>query len=234
MPADLDLYIRDAGKWDTAAVVDVLTAAIAATSLARWMLPGPHARARQLQPRLTALITEQVTNGSVRVVDDAGQITGALAWTTCALTDGPARPDPSAVLLDTDGDAQRGRLLQTQLAHRHPRRPHHHLLAVGVQPSRQRRGVGTALLTDWHRQLSPEPGEVFLLAPDTLFGLVRDAGYRTLGDPIIPVVSAPPLYALGLTRAAGGIPASPHVPLVAAAGERWPWGTRLHDSESSR
>jgi ribosomal protein S18 acetylase RimI-like enzyme len=223
MPADLDLHIRDAGAWDTAEIVDVLTAAIAATSLARWVLPTPQARTGQLRARLTGIVTKQIAADGVRVADDAGHITGALVWTTCAATDGPACPDPTAALLDADGDAQRSRLLQAQLPHRHPSRPHHHLLGIGVRPGRQRQGIGTALLADWHHELSAEPGEVLLLAPNTLFGLARDAGYRTLGVPIIPMVSAPPLYVLWRPRATGDIFDSAHVPVTAGPSGRGQW-----------
>jgi GNAT superfamily N-acetyltransferase len=218
MPADLDLHLRDAGAWDTAAVVDVLTVALATTSLARWTLPTPGARARQLQGRLAGIVTEQIAAGRVRVADDAGHITGAVVWTTCTPTDGPARTDPTAVLLDTDGDAQRSRLLHGRLASRHPDRAHHHLIAIGVRPGRQRQGIGTTLITDWHRQLPAAPAEVYLLAPDTLLGLTRDTGYHTLGEPILPMISAPPLYVLSRTRPAQETPDSAPAPVTAGAG----------------
>ncbi|MEU4244264.1 hypothetical protein [Actinoplanes sp. NPDC026619] len=217
MPADLDLHIRDAGAWDTAAVADVLTAAIATTSVVRWMLPATPAGTRQLPSRLVTLVSEQITRRRVRVVDDAGRLTAAIVWTTCT-SSADLVPDPGAVLLDVEGDAHRSRLLHTLLAQRHPTRAHHHLLAIGVHPARQRHGIGTALLADWHQHLAAEPAEVFLLAPNPLLALARNAGYHTIGQPITPMLSAPPIYVLGRTLANSPTPGPIRMPVTAGVG----------------
>ncbi|MFF5291892.1 GNAT family N-acetyltransferase [Paractinoplanes globisporus] len=196
MPADLDLHLRPAGSWDNHHIVDVLTSAVAATSIARWILPTAQTRARYLQRRLTQLITSRIAAGKVRVAEHDGQIIGAIAWTTCTET-GPTRQDHGhALLLDTAADGHRTRQLRTRLNQRHPTRPHHHLLAIGVHPARRRQGIGKLLLHDWHRQLPTDPAPVFLLAPDLLFGLASSAGYHTLGHPISAMISAPPLYVM--------------------------------------
>ncbi|MEV6849224.1 hypothetical protein [Actinoplanes sp. NPDC051411] len=235
MPADFHLHLRDAGTWDAAAVVDVLAAAITTTSLARWMVPAPDARGRHLQTRLDGIVTRQITARRVRVADDGGgQITGALVWTTCDHASGAARPDPAAVLADTDGDAQRSRLLQAQLAYRHPARPHHHLIAIGVRPGRHRRGIGAALIDDWHHQVHTPPADTYLLAPDTLLGLARNAGYHTLGEPISPMVTAPPLYVLARMRPAGEVLDSAAAPAAVGAGAARPSVGPTSDSRTPR
>lgn len=219
MPADLDLHLRDAGTWDATTVADVLTTAIAATSAAPWIQPSEFARARQLQTRLTSLVREQIPRRRVRVADHDGQLIAAMLWTTC-LQSGHLLPEPAALLLDLGGDAQRSRLLDATLTDRHPTRPHHHLLAIGVRPERQRHGIGTALLDDWHHHVAHPAADTFMIAPNTLLKLARTTGYHDEGPPITAMISAAPLYPLSRPSLIGNADQAP-VTAGRHAAARW-------------
>ena len=210
------IHLRDAGPRDTADIVDVLSTAIASTSVARWAVSTAHARYRRLRPCLTAMITEQIMHRRVRVVDDAGRLTAAIVWTTCHPNSPPVL-QPWTTLLDSDGDARRTRMLYTQLANRHPNKAHHHLLAIGVKPDQQQSGIGTALLNDCHHLLATDPADTFALAPDTLVDLALAAGYHTVGQPIIAIASGATLHLLQRTRTSSS---TADVPTTAGLGGR--------------
>jgi hypothetical protein len=195
MPADPHLHLRDAGTWDTAYIVEVLTLAAASTPLATWLHPNADARARHLHHRIRAVVTDRIAQANVRVAVEDDRILGASVWTTCTDT-AQASPSPDDLLLRHEGDAHRARLLQQQLTGHHPTQPHQHLLLLGVPPRNQRHGIGTALFTDWHHLSTHTPTGRYLLAPNTLANVAVGLGYHPLGQPITTSLTAPLLSAM--------------------------------------
>jgi GNAT superfamily N-acetyltransferase len=205
MPADFSLLIRDAGRWDIGALVEAVTPALAERPLARHVQPHHQARERGLRLRLRTLIAEHAGAGTVRLAEIDGQPVGCSVWTTCAPNGQPA-DGLLAALLGVAADDRHARALRGQLAQRHPRPAHEHLLLLAVRPDQQRHGIAGALLDDWHSRPSSVPAR-FVFGPSRLLPLMRQAGYRSFGVPLTPAVSGPTWHPQWRPGAGPGIPA---------------------------
>ncbi len=82
------------------------------------------------------------------------------------------------------------------LAARHPADvPHHHLALLAVRPSRQGRGIGTALLDAYHWRLDCVGVAAYLEASDLRTrALYLRHGYTDTPGPPINLPGGPPLY----------------------------------------
>jgi hypothetical protein len=90
---------------------------------------------------------------------------------------------------------------------------------------------------DPHRQPAPArrtSRTVYLLAPNTLFDLTRDAGHHTLDDPILPMISAPPRMCCGEHTPPAKIPDSAQVLVTAGVAGRWQWVAPSPDDGAPR
>jgi len=184
------LAIRDAHVGDAFAVTQVLSEALAESSLGRWLDPDPQARRASLLGHVGGLVVETIASGIVRVVEDSGKIVGAALWASHSRVNQPAAvaqaassaDDPAALPLQ-----RRGRLLK-QLAENGCRRrvSHHRLVYLGVRPDRQGQGIGSYLLIGHHALLHVTETPACLLADG---GRNRELferhGYAGIGPPQI-------------------------------------------------
>ena len=175
MPADLDLHIRTAETWDTAQLVDAMTAALEQTPIAWWLHPAAANRAPSVRDHLRHLAAQ----ATVRVVDHQGDILAGAAWTTCANGE---HPQVDITVPGHSAHPHRAARLHTLLTRAHPDQPHQHLLLIAVRAGRQRHGLGTSLLTDTPPDQAPLP--CYTVLPATLTDAARHAGYQSTGPPI--------------------------------------------------
>jgi ribosomal protein S18 acetylase RimI-like enzyme len=209
------LRLSTATEPQVAAVARTLTCALAATDLARWLTPGSSDRARHLGTQIAILVRGRIAARSVRVAHTGGQIVGAAVWTTCRARSHPGRHDPITALIGGPGHPGPGDRLRHWLIRSHPAGMHHHLLAVGVLPGWQHRGIGRRLLAAWHAGLPDGPADTMMLAAPPLDRLATAAGYQSVGTAFAAVDLIPEIRVM---RHRGPWPAHPRQRSATLAG----------------
>lgn len=142
--------IRGVRRTETAAVAELLAAAMADDPLSRWLHPVPEWRAAQLRASFL-LEVERVCRpalGAHAVVGADGALLAAALWTPLPyrlgwLQQAGLRTALRALHGDRDPYLQQVSAAAFSSA---PARPHWHLLAIGTAPAARRRGHGRALL----------------------------------------------------------------------------------------
>lgn len=128
---------------DEAAIVGVLTLAFSGDPASRWTWPDPRGYLEYFPPFIKAFGGKAFAHGSAHRVDGCA---GAALW----LPPG-THPDEEAIdaLMEKsvpEGLRRDGNALFEQMARFHPKEPHWYLPLIGVDPARQGRGYGSALL----------------------------------------------------------------------------------------
>jgi GNAT superfamily N-acetyltransferase len=204
-PTLANLVLRDARHSDHTAAVDILVGAFREGAVTRWAEPDPLSRAAQLLPYFAALLQHAAQHGIVRLAEADSLPVGVAVWY-------PYPPAGAAVdvhdLMPNDSDApgcdgaRRLARLEQALAERHRTgvAPQHHYLAyLGVTPSGQNRGVGTALLRDHHTHLDRTDTPAYLEANDPRNrALYQRLGYTDHGAPVT-VGGCPPVHPMWRT-----------------------------------
>ncbi|MGD9614530.1 MAG: GNAT family N-acetyltransferase [Alphaproteobacteria bacterium] len=134
MPAPADAAAR---------ILTTLTLAFVDDPAVRWMLPDPEQHLRYFPQFAQALAGSALPAGTAWI---AGDCEGAALWLAP-----DAHPDEQALLaLVEEGVAPRQQAdafaVFEEMARHHPAEPHWYLPLIGVDPSRQGRGLGSALL----------------------------------------------------------------------------------------
>lgn len=129
---------------DDAAAIDAIVLAFAADPAARWTWPDPHSYLEHFPRLVRAFGGQAFERGTAYRVE--GSSAGAALW----LPPGVG-PDEAALLAIFDATVPpnvRDDLHEVfeQMGSYHPREPHWYLPLIGVDPSRQGRGYGGALL----------------------------------------------------------------------------------------
>lgn len=195
MSVEVRVSAAGVGQWPELSAA--LAEAFQADPIMSWMLPDPARRATALR-RFFELECRDVAlpHGlSVAAVDDSGRTLGA----ALIIPPGEWRmPVRTQIAQAPEFVRMFGRRLPhafgllTAMERRHPRRPHHYLPFIGVAPSAQGRGVGSALLTEVVRQADAARLPAYLEATDP-----RNARlYRRMGFAGVEVIrpwGAPPL-----------------------------------------
>jgi ribosomal protein S18 acetylase RimI-like enzyme len=128
---------------DEAAVIGVLTLAFSGDPASRWTWADPRQYLEHFPPFIKAFGGKAFAHGSAHRADGCA---GAALWLPPGI-----HPDEEAIdalmeksvpdALRKDGDA-----LFEQMTRFHPKEPHWYLPLLGVDPARQGRGYGSALL----------------------------------------------------------------------------------------
>jgi ribosomal protein S18 acetylase RimI-like enzyme len=167
---------------------------------------------------LRSLLPSAQAQGRVRVRREAGALAAVLI---AAPPDGFPLPAPSLArrLRSTLGQglrvARRWAEVFETLAPLHPPEPHWYLSTLGVDPGRQHRGIGAALLADWLADVDRDAGNAYLETDraENLAFYAR-AGFENLGE--TRIFSAPvwrmlrPPVSGALTGVSGARPGARH------------------------
>jgi ribosomal protein S18 acetylase RimI-like enzyme len=135
--------IKIATASDEAAVIDVVTLAFSADPAARWTWPDPQQYLRHFPSFVRAFGGKALDHGSAYYVDGYA---GAALWLPPHV-----HPDEDALITLLQRTAsepmrQDGFAVFEQMGRYHPREPHWYLPLIGVDPSQQGKGYGSALL----------------------------------------------------------------------------------------
>lgn len=139
----LTIEVRSAAGPDQTAVIDVITLAFSNDPMARWALPDP-ATYMAVMPRFArAFGGNGFAHGTVHCLDQA---LAAAMWLPPGV-----HPDAETMTALVDRHVPESRLpdmkqVFEQMDACHPQGPHWYLPLIGVDPSCQGRGFGSALL----------------------------------------------------------------------------------------
>jgi len=166
--------------------IAVLTLAFADDPVTRWQYPDA-AQHLALFPKFArAFGGLAFTHGTARV---AGDHAGVALW----LPPG-AEPDHAAIAatLPAGREAEIGAIFE-QLAPYHPSEPHWYLPLLGVDPARQGRGYGAALLEETFRRCDQDHVAAYLESTNPAnIPLYHRHGFKLLGS--VQVGTAPALF----------------------------------------
>ena len=193
----LTLAVRTAGPSDRAPVAGTLASAFATGPVADWLMPVASARLDLYLEYARALYDDAIVHGTVYTADS--YVAAAVWYPHDAVAD---LDSVAEVLVEMAGFevAQRFGQLDAAMAAVAPAESHQHLAFLGVYPTLQRRGIGTALLRHHHHQLDQTGQAAFLVATSAgSRDLYLRHGYRVLDEVALP--AGPPLWPMW--RAAG-------------------------------
>jgi ribosomal protein S18 acetylase RimI-like enzyme len=171
--------IRSAGADDRAAVVGVITLAFAADPMARWATPDP-ARFLETMPEIVmAFGGSGFAHGSVYLAEAAG---GAAMWLPPGI-----EPDGERLAALAIANAPPDRVddlgaVMEEMGRFHPHEPHWYLPLIGVDPARQGRGIGAALMRHALARCDAEGMPAYLESSNPRnITLYRRHGFEPLG-----------------------------------------------------
>lgn len=186
--------VSEAARTDESALADTLAAAFGADPVLRWLLPDERVRDARLRRFFTIELRHMgFARGTVWTCD---RFLGAAvcmppgAWQLpprVAIAQGPAfwRAFGRRLPLATG--------LQTAMELRHERRPHWYVLAVGVRPEHQGRGLGSALLAPTLERCDREGLPAYLEASsERSAALYERLGFRHVRE--LRFAGSPPLW----------------------------------------
>jgi GNAT superfamily N-acetyltransferase len=186
--------VRPAVLADADHITRVLAAAFLDTPDGPWLVPNQAERRQIYQRYCTALVHYTLQYGRIDVTDT---LDAAAVWFD------HTHPPPSHARTEYErlratacgAYTDRFRLLDDVFVSHYPRRPHHYLAWLGVHPSRQCQGLGSALLEHRHRQLDAAGLPAFLIATSSgarqLYGR---HGYSPPKAPFFLPDGGPPMW----------------------------------------
>lgn len=128
---------------EAAAATSVITLAFSADPVARWMYPDSQQYLRHFPEFVRAFAGRSFETRAAYIAKDGG---GAALWMPPGIE---AQEDPLIQLFwsSTSDEVQKDLFpIFDQMAEFHPKYPHWYLPMIGVEPSRQGSGIGSALL----------------------------------------------------------------------------------------
>jgi ribosomal protein S18 acetylase RimI-like enzyme len=182
--------VKTATASDEAPAIAVMVLAFSADPAARWTWPDPQQYLRHFPRFAQAIGGTAFAHGSAYYVDDYA---GAALWLPPEV-----HPDEDMLitLLQRTGSAQvqkDGLAVIEQMGRHHPREPHWYLPLIGVDPSHQGKGYGSALLQ--HALISCDRNHTLAYLESSNpknISLYEQHGFTLLGT--IQVGTSPPLF----------------------------------------
>lgn len=188
--------VRVATHADRTGIVRVLTAAFHEDPLMRWVFPRAERRPEALR-RLFAMEADALLRRGMILVTDDGA--AAATWLPAGTRDSlPLRATLRNLPLwfRAAGPSRSLRAVQafTLSERARPREPHYYLGSIGVEPARQGRGLGSALLAWMTPRLDEERQPAYLLSSNPRNNpLYERHGFRILQELSLPG-GCPPLW----------------------------------------
>jgi ribosomal protein S18 acetylase RimI-like enzyme len=140
----MEISVNSATGRDEHAVVGSIIAAFLTDPVARWLYPETHQYLAAMGSLIKAFAGKAFPNGSAYLVDGYG---GAALWLPPNVL--PNEEELLAILRSTVSEQQleSALILFEKMGSSHPKEPHWYLPTIGVDPTRQARGYGSALMT---------------------------------------------------------------------------------------
>jgi ribosomal protein S18 acetylase RimI-like enzyme len=192
----LEATVRRIDRTETDAVLDLLTLAFASDPCARYAWPSP-AEYLRAYPRLALAL------GGRGLEHGAAYATGAFDAAALWLPPG-VEPDADAVgeLIEDTLSGERQAVIgevAAQMDQFHPKEPHWYLAMIGVDPARQGRGLGSALLKHTLARCDEQRSIAYLESSNPRnVPLYERHGFEVLGliqprdfPPLIPMLRMP-------------------------------------------
>jgi GNAT superfamily N-acetyltransferase len=155
--------IRRADPAEAEALAYVIAEAFHDLPVCRWLVPDPTQRRDVLPPQFQIYVEHGIEHGTVHTTDDLDAVA---VWFANAPEEVPDIPDYEARLAAACGPhTARFQLLDEAMHEAHPAgRPHEHLALLAVSSTRQRAGLGSALLQAHHQDLDAQGTAAYLEA----------------------------------------------------------------------
>jgi ribosomal protein S18 acetylase RimI-like enzyme len=186
--SDQDQTIRAVGADQTQAVLDVILLAFARDPMARYWWPNPSEYLKSWQPFVLALGERGFDAGTVTATAD---FAAAAMWLPPNLG-----PDPERMAsMELPGDERKAALgdqLRAEINRCHPEGAYWYLWVIGVDPRRQGRGLGSALLKHTLAKVDEQGETAYLESSDPKnVPLYERHGFEVVD--VIQVGDLPPL-----------------------------------------
>lgn len=191
-----ELVVRHVSPLDTAEITELVADAMWDGPVARWLHPDPMSR-RQNAPRYFEIFVEHaVQYGEVYgTADETGRMAGVALWFPLTSMIPPPLDYDRRLKEATEDAVDRVQQLDAALDANHPLEPHHYLAFLAVRPSRQNRGLGSALLDRHHARLDRAGIPAYLEANDPRNrDLYLRHGYQVRS--VIELPDGPPLWTM--------------------------------------
>lgn len=187
------LGVRPAQREDAARVIDIITLAFAADPAARWVWPDP-AQYLEYFPRFV----QAFGGGAVALGTAFVSADNAAAALWFDPENGPDEDALDAILEESIAEPEKDTAFEVfeQMGSYHPDEPHWYLPLIGVEPAKQGRGHGSALMRRALRQCDRDGLPAYLEASSLRSVPFYQAyGFEVTGriivgacPPIIPMV----------------------------------------------
>ena len=184
------LTIKYVTTSDEKAAVDVVTLAFSTDPVARWLYPNPHQYLTNMPPFVRAYGGKAFVHGSAYCVEG---YTGAALWLPPDV-----HPDEDELLLliqHTVSKREQEDLfaLFEQMESYHPKEPHWYLPIIGVDPTHQGQGYGSALMQHALLPCDRDQTQAYLESSNPRnISLYKRHGFELLGT--IQVGTSPPVF----------------------------------------
>ncbi|MEO5860439.1 MAG: GNAT family N-acetyltransferase [Pyrinomonadaceae bacterium] len=172
------------------AATSVITLAFASDPIARWTYPDPDQYLEYFPKFIKAFAGRSFENGTAYLAPD---FAGAALWLKPGI--GPNEDELLGLIWDsTSSDVQQDLFpMFEQMAKFHPDYPHWYLPMIGVEPSRQASGVGSALLQHSLTNCDAEEMPAYLESSNPKnIALYEKFGFEQIG--VIRSGDAPPMF----------------------------------------
>jgi GNAT superfamily N-acetyltransferase len=186
----MEISIKSASGEDENAVVGSIIAAFLTDPVARWLYPETHQYLAVMGSLIKAFAGKAFPNGSAYFVEGYG---GAALWLPPNVL-----PNEEALLTMLRSTISEQRLehalmLFEKMGSGHPKEPHWYLPLIGVDPTRQARGYGSALMTHTLQRCDSEQKLAYLESsnPRNLSLYIRH-GFELIGT--IQAGDSPPMF----------------------------------------
>lgn len=193
--AKIAVKVAEAGDAD--GMFDTIVAAFADDPVVRWSFPDPEVYRAHFPGFARAFAERAVPEGAAYATED---LAGAALWLPPGT--GPDEEAMAAIIMDIKSEAEQAEIfaLMEQMGEYHPQEPHWYLPLIGVAPSMQGRGYGSALLAAALERFDAEGAPAYLEATSMRnVPLYERHGFVKLGTiqagsspPLVPMVRAAP------------------------------------------